>query len=227
MYFNLVFFSTAAAQVSGETSAWINQYSYVYTSSFTATYLNLFTGNRWFDSSTNSIFFFGFSGFSFTPGTLGFVFYQSTRTYYVDVNVVPIRLSGNLFALPSKICPLLYPYYNSVLDLCSSICLVAAGTDYSCSSIPYCPSNCDTCSNSTVCTACSSNYFLRNDNLCYSSCLAGTFSSSSNRTCVTCPNGCATCSSLTLCLTCSSSPTSYFLRVDNLCYTSCLDGYYA
>ena len=159
-------------------------------------------------------------------GNRDFSLSQSTNYLQVASSNYIARLGVSSFAIPSKICPTAYPYYVSSLDLCSSSCSGIAA-DYTCSSILSCPSNCDSCSSSTVCTTCSSSYYLRADNLCYSSCLAGTFASSSNRTCVACPTGCVTCFSQTLCLTCSSSPTAYFLRTDTLCYTSCLAGYYA
>ncbi len=224
----MVYYSTTATQVGGQTTAWISSSDYVQASvAGIADYLFMFQGSRWFDTSSASILLYGFYGFTFAMSYLDISLTQSNTNLYTHSNTSPIRLSSNSFILPAKICPTTYPYYYSPLDLCSSTCLVTAGADYSCTSIPLCPANCDTCPNSTVCTTCSSTYYLRADNLCYSSCLAGTFGSSSNRTCTSCPNGCATCSSLTLCLTCSSSPTSYFLRVDNLCYTTCLNGYYA
>ena len=39
-----------------------------------------------------------------------------------------------------------------------------------------------------------------------------------------CPAGCFTCTSTTLCTSCSAN---YFLRPDNLCYSTCLPRYYA
>ena len=67
-----------------------------------------------------------------------------------------------------------------------------------------CPSNCDACSSSLVCSACTSPYFLRDDGECHTSCQDGWFDTGS-RVCAQCNGSCATCTAAEYdkCLTCA------------------------
>ena len=94
-----------------------------------------------------------------------------------------------------------------------------------------CPSNCDTCSNPSVCTTCSTNYLLNGSSLCDPVCSSNCDLCSSPSVCTTCapnyvinalngcdpvcPSNCLTCTSPTICTTCA---TAYVLNgVTNLC----------
>ncbi len=122
------------------------------------------------------------------------------------------------------------PYFLRADNFCYLSCLPGFYAENTNSTCVGCPTGCTTCSSLTNCLTCAfspTSYFLRLDNLCYTSCLGGYYAETNNNTCVSCPTGCATCSSLSLCLTCASFPTSYFLRLNNLCYITCLAGFYA
>jgi proprotein convertase subtilisin/kexin type 5 len=113
-----------------------------------------------------------------------------------------------------------------------------------------CPVSCAACVSLTNCSSCQSSYFLQSTPTCQAcpyDCLScdstgGCFScdgtvdfrtlNSTSHRCVPlpgyyesgvtvsvgCPAGCATCQNALLCLTCQ---TSFYLRADNLCYSTC------
>ena len=96
-----------------------------------------------------------------------------------------------------------------------------------------CPTECTTCSSATVCTACSSGFYLY-ESTCVSSCPSGYYGS--ERVCygnrifekellrifLACLTECTTCSSLTVCTACSSD----FYLYDSTCISPCPNGYY-
>ena len=83
-----------------------------------------------------------------------------------------------------------------------------------------CPSNCDVCSSGTVCTTCSSGFYLSSvNNKCYNPCPAGTYLSGS--TCSGCSTGCSTCTSSTACTACQSGYYLYDDGSTQSCYNPC------
>ncbi|KAL4460055.1 hypothetical protein ABPG73_001733 [Tetrahymena malaccensis] len=108
-----------------------------------------------------------------------------------------------------------------------------------------CPQNCDQCSSQTVCSTCSSRYFLQIDNTCAIQCPRTFVQDQSNNRCVCrpnsilqndictcissgfididdvcqpCPAYCDQCSSQTVCSTCTSG---YYLTVNQTCSQQC------
>ncbi|EAS05890.2 zinc finger lsd1 subclass family protein (macronuclear) [Tetrahymena thermophila SB210] len=108
-----------------------------------------------------------------------------------------------------------------------------------------CSQNCDQCTSQSVCTICSSNYFLFNDSTCVSLCPQTFLVDSSNQKCTcranstlqnnkcicnvgfveingqceSCSSNCYICSSQAVCLTCQPG---YLLNFDATCITQCL-----
>lgn len=74
-----------------------------------------------------------------------------------------------------------------------------------------CPLACLTCSSITVCSSCSTSYFLRPDHSCQSSCEDGYFPDNSTNICQNCPSNCSRCSSS---LSCSACNANYYLTQD-------------
>jgi len=98
-------------------------------------------------------------------------------------------------------CPLYY--YNYVpLMICSS-----------------CSSNCNTCINSTNCSACDSPFYLYASQ-CFAVCPDGTYPNATSLTCINCPTGCSLCTSNVVCSECIVH--YYFDPLINLCF-SCND----
>lgn len=61
------------------------------------------------------------------------------------------------------------------------------------------------CSNSTACSQCFPDFYLRADRICYSTCLPRTFPNKGTLTCEGCPYDCLTCDAANNCLTCDAS----------------------
>lgn len=158
----------------------------------------LFSFNSWVDT-TNIIC--GLKQMSFTSD-----FYQYSTSFSGSTVSFLLTITGGSSLLHclnagSKICQITRPYYDMSTDLCHDSCPGQNTVNYLCTPVYTCPSNCDHCSSNTVCTTCSSGYYLRADYLCYSSCSAGSQPSSGSNIC--CPTGCANCTSLTICQACS------------------------
>merc|ERR1719506_2682175 len=90
-----------------------------------------------------------------------------------------------------------------------------------------CPSDCDTCSDSSTCTKCKNSKYLHNA-ACGATCPTGYSTNdgllglSTGRTCeLTCETHCETCSDSTTCTKCQSS--KYLHNAD--CVSSCPNGY--
>lgn len=64
-----------------------------------------------------------------------------------------------------------------------------------------CSSNCQTCVNSTYCSACATSYLLY-QNLCVSTCPVGTYVKIEAAACLNCPSGCSVCTGNSQCLDC-------------------------
>lgn len=87
-----------------------------------------------------------------------------------------------------------------------------------------CPSNCNTCTSTTVCTVCTSPYGLHTS-LCYNPCPAASYYSSG--VCVSCDPKCLACtSSPTTCSVCSNTAPNVAYLSGTSCLTSCLTGTY-
>jgi proprotein convertase subtilisin/kexin type 5 len=73
------------------------------------------------------------------------------------------------------------------------------------SAIVVCPNSCATCSQSSVCSFCAANNYLRSDNYCYPTCLPRFFENNVSRRCVPCPYDCLSCLINGQCLSCDSA----------------------
>jgi proprotein convertase subtilisin/kexin type 5 len=117
--------------------------------------------------------------------------------------------SPDYFLTPTKLCSITCPerfYANPVNQLCTP-----------------CAYHCYTCAASSSCLSCNATTDFRV--LSASKCvpMPGYYESYSQVS-SKCLSFCATCNSSANCMTCIPG---YYLRADNLCYTSCLASFYA
>lgn len=83
-----------------------------------------------------------------------------------------------------------------------------------------CVNPCATCTNSSICTSCLTNYLNANTGTCVdgSNCPSGTYPNSTNLQCMTCPTGCTACLNSTNCTSCN---TLIYLFYNYACYSVC------
>ena len=126
-------------------------------------------------------------------------------------------------------------YSNGSISACISNCSNIQGTfndntNMNCSS---CYSNCQTCTNSTYCTLCTSNYYLLQVagvtvNECVTICPMGYYATLL-RTCLPCATNCNVCVNLTYCTVCASNSYLFTSQTSNVttisCITQCPTGY--
>ena len=93
------------------------------------------------------------------------------------------------------------------MDNSTSRCVPLAGyfDDFSSTVCSQCATGCSICPNTSSCTACFVDYYLRGDNFCYTTCLPYFFANRSSLTCDPCPYDCYTCSSSGNCLSCNDT----------------------
>lgn len=82
-----------------------------------------------------------------------------------------------------------------------------------------CPSNCETCTNSSVCQSCLDDLPTYFDKC---SCVVGLYRSQTNGSCQKCSVGCSNCSSLDICHQCQAG----FTLTSGACISNCLQKYY-
>ncbi|KRX07488.1 Insulin-like growth factor binding protein, N-terminal [Pseudocohnilembus persalinus] len=92
-----------------------------------------------------------------------------------------------------------------------------------------CPVQCSLCTSSTSCSSCAYGYYFdTTTSSCVATCPNSYYAEEDGRTCDPCDSDCDTCTgpSSSECVLCSSSPTQLYFHSDNLCYSTCPDGYY-
>jgi proprotein convertase subtilisin/kexin type 5 len=103
--------------------------------------------------------------------------------------------------------------------MCHSSCLVRQYGNTLNGTCDACPYDCLSCNSTGDCLSCDGGQDHRSLNAASHrcDCLSSYFDNHTTK-CDSCPVGCASCTSLSFCLSCRSS---YFLRSDSLCYSSC------
>ena len=97
----------------------------------------------------------------------------------------------------------------------SKRCLAKIGYyDDKVSAAKKCAVGCAACASATLCTYCSSNYFLV-DNLCSKSCPARSYKDETTRTCQDCAYDCYTCANSYTCKNCNVSADFRVLNRNN------------
>jgi hypothetical protein len=114
--------------------------------------------------------------------------------------------------------------YSTQCNQCLPTYFLASPT-----SCVQCPTNCDTCSSSTVCTACQGSYKLypQGGNVDCDLCTSNGKFVNAGGQCADCDNSCGTCSGTsTSCLTCNTGSGYKMVVGTNQCVLSCPDGYF-
>jgi proprotein convertase subtilisin/kexin type 5 len=122
-------------------------------------------------------------------------------------------------------------YFMLISQLCASSCPAQFYADSLTSQCEVCPYDCETCESAGVCLTCAGGSTLTSAGRC--SPQAGSFWGASGRrrlltagavySIQTCPGSCVHCLSTTTCLSCASS---FFMRSDLFCYSSCPARYF-
>lgn len=82
-----------------------------------------------------------------------------------------------------------------------------------------CINNCLTCTSTTFCTSCKSNFYLYM-NTCYWTCPASTYSNFTSSSCTACPSSCSNCIQRNTSLVCLTCNIGYVLFNDQ-CINNC------
>lgn len=134
--------------------------------------------------------------------------------------------------MSSTYCLTCQPSYFLVTtnNTCTSTCPDGTYSENVTQMCLQCPSNCQTCLNSTYCLSCISGrtFLYLQTNNCINDCPQGYYGNTSTIACALCDTKCLTCSgSASNCLSCTAGYYLVGLTVVSFdCQTSCPSGYY-
>ena len=111
-------------------------------------------------------------------------------------------------------------------QLCSSSCAARSYGNTLTTRCEACPYDCYTCDQNSNCLSCNSTQDFRSLDQLTSRCvpLPGYFDDSVSVVCGQCASGCSVCSNGTFCTSCF---VDFYLRGDQLCYSTCLAYFFA